>query len=62
MEGLANFAPSGNLRTPIQKAKKKVNALVAEEKEMRVSVTAEAREFAIKALRLPCIFKAWPKM
>ena len=34
MEELAEFAPSGNLRTPIQKAKNEVNALRAEEQEM----------------------------
>jgi hypothetical protein len=33
MEELAEFAPSGNLRTPIKKARNEVNAILAEKKE-----------------------------
>ena len=33
MEAFAEFAPSGNLRTPIQKAKNEINAILAEKKE-----------------------------
>ena len=57
MEGLANFALSGNLRTPIQKAKNEVNALVAEEKEIRVTSNGRnntsrkiAKKFATKLI------------
>ena len=33
MEELAEFAPSGNLRTPIQKARNEINAILAQKKE-----------------------------